>query len=423
MERNLNDIIPPSRRKAMLGDSSVASPAQTTPVQYSRPLKPQKPVRSMRTSGRFPVGTAVVALLVVLASAGVLYAFSKAQVTIVPMQREVDASGDHVATLGSGLLPFAVISVEKIASTNVKSEGTENVQQAAQGSIVISNTQAVPQQLIKNTRFESADGHIFRIHDSITVPASKGGVAGSLTVTVYADAQGESFNIPATTFTLPGLKASKAYEQVTAKSEGPMTGGFVGPRPTVAQATKDKAYESLKTELSEKVEAGITEKIPEGYVLLPGARTVSYTAEPDAPAAGGELTLSQKATATAVVFPRTALAMYISQAKDGSSLGEPVTLAHEENLKLTSANGSLPSLTDQEFAFSLEGNATILWIIDPVSVAGAVAGKSKKSADVALSGFPEAEKYTFVIRPFWATSFPSDPSKIEVVVSEPSSKK
>lgn len=423
MERNLNDIIPPSRRKALSVDSGIAELPVPAPVQYSRPSKPQKPARGMRAPSRFPVGTAVVALLVVLASGGALYFFSKAQVTVVPMQREVDASGEHVATAGSGLLPFVVISVEKVASTDVKSEGTENVQQAAQGSIVISNTQAVPQQLIKNTRFESADGHIFRIHDSITVPAAKAGAPGSLTVTVYADAQGESFNIPATTFKLPGLKASKAYDQVTAKSEGPMSGGFAGMRPTVVQATKDKAYESLKAELSGKIEAGIAEKIPEGYVLLPGASFVTYTAEPDAPAAGGEVTLSQKVSATAVVFPRTALAMYIAQAKDGSSLGEPVTLAHEDTLKLASANGAAPSATDQEFAFTLEGNASIIWIIDPMRIAGAVAGKTKKSADVALSGFPEAEKYTFIIRPFWASSFPSDPAKIQVVISEPSSKK
>lgn len=423
MERNLNDIIPPSRRKALLGDSAVVPQAPVTPIAYSRPERPQKPARMPHSSSRFPVGTAIVAFLVVAASAGALYVFSKAQVTVVPMQREVDATGDHVATSGTGLLPFAVISVEKVARTDVKSEGTENVQQAAQGSIVITNAQAVPQQLIKNTRFESADGHIFRIHDSITVPAAKAGAPGSLTVTVFADATGESFNIPATTFTLPGLKASKAYAQVVATSAGPMAGGFAGPRPTVAQATKDKAYEKLKLELSEKVDAEIAEKVTEGYVLLPGANFVVYSAEPDAPAAGGELTLSQKATATAVVFPRTALAMYIAQAMDGSSQGEPVTLAKAESLKLSSANGAAPAATDQEFAFRLEGTATIVWVIDPVRVAGAVAGKNKKSADVALSGFPEAEKYTFILRPFWATSFPSDPEKIDVVISEPSSKK
>lgn len=392
------------------------------PTNYGRPVAPKKE-RPARTPSRFPVGTALVALVVVVASAGALYAFSKARVTITPMQKEVTMSGDLLATSGTGVLPFVVISVEKVASTNVKSEGTENVQQAAQGSIVITNTQAVPQQLIKNTRFESADGRIFRIHDSITVPAAKDATPGSLTVTVYADATGESFNIGATTFKLPGLKGSKAYEQVLAKSSEPMAGGFAGPRPSVAEATKNKAYESLKTELVEQIEAAISEKVPEGYVLLPGASFTTYVAQPDAPAAGGEVALSQKAVATAVVFPRTAIASSIAYANDGTYNGQPVTLVDEAGLKLTSANAAAPAPADPEFAFKLEGSATILWVVDGERIAGAVAGKNRQSAEVALTGFPEVEHANIVIRPFWTSSFPSDPSKIEVVVSEPSSKK
>lgn len=402
----------------MLGaeDSSYTPPI----ARPARPAKRERTPRAPRSGGGgFPYGTAIVALLVVAASAGALFAFSKARVTITPMQKDIDMSADMLATAGGGTLSFVVVNVEKVATTDVKSEGTENVQQAAQGSIVISNTQAVPQQLIKNTRFETPDGKIFRIHDSITVPASQGGAPGTLTVTVYADAAGESFNIPATTFKLPGLKGSKAYDQVTAKSEGPMEGGFSGPRPSVSQATKDKTYATLKEELAEGINQAILEKVPEGHVLLPGASFVTYTNTPDAPAAGGEVTLGQKATATAVVFPRQALAGSIAYANDGTYNGQIVTLTKEEGLKLTSATGVAPAASDQEFAFKLEGTARILWVVDGERIAGAVAGKTRESAETALTGFPEVEKVHILIRPFWSSSFPSDPEKIEVVVEEP----
>jgi hypothetical protein len=425
MDRNLNDIIPPSRRRAMLGAEGVPYSQPTPPplpANYGRAPKPPKKQRAPRTGGgKFPVGTAVVALVVVLASAGALFAFSKAKVTITPMQKDIMMSGDMLATAGGGTLPFVVVSVETVATADVKSEGTEDVQQAAQGSIVISNAQAVPQQLIKNTRFETPDGKIFRIRDSITVPASQGGTPGTLAVTVYADATGDSFNIPATTFTLPGLKGSKAFEQVTAKSEAGMVGGFSGPRPSVSQATKDKTYATLKQELVDGIDAAIKAKVPEGYVLLPGASFVTYVNEPDAPAAGGEVTLGQKASATAVVFPRQALASAIAYANDGTYNGQPVTLTKEEGLKVTAASGAAPSPTDQEFAFKLEGNASILWVVDGSRIAGAVAGKDRESAETALTGFPEVEKVHILIRPFWSSSFPSDPEKIEVVVLEPSS--
>ncbi len=419
MERNLNDIIPPSRRRALLGDA--------VPTHDSAPPPPSRPqkVRKQRTASgkRFPMGTALIALVVIVLSGVALYVFSKATVTVYPTEHTVSLSGDLIATASTGDLPFEVITLEKIATKNVKSEGTVNVQQAAQGSIQITNTQAVPQQLIKNTRFESADGHIFRIHDSVTVPAGKDGAPGSLTVTVYADAVGDSFNIPATTFKLPGLKGSKAFDLVTAKSTDAMAGGFSGARPSVAQSTKDKEYASLKSELSEQTKKAIEEKVPEGYVLLSGATFTSYVEVPDAPATGGEVTLSQKAVVTAVVFPRAALASKIAYANDGTYNGEPVTLTGESGLTLTSANGAAPALADQEFAFKLDGSALVRWSIDSVKIAGAVAGKNRQSAEVALTGFPELNRATFVIRPFWSSTFPTDPSKIEIVVSEPSEAK
>ncbi len=416
MERNLNDIIPPSRRRALLGEEADSYAAKPIPPKdYGRAPSPKR----QRSQSGFPMGTAVIALIVVLLSAGALYYFSKARVTIYPVERKVTMNGDLLATAGGGTLPFAVISVEKVASKDVKSEGTENVQQAAQGSITISNTQAVAQQLIKNTRFESSDGHIFRIHDSITVPAGKEGAPGTLVVTVYADATGDGYNTPATSFKLPGLKGSKAYDQVTAKSSEAMTGGFAGPRPSVPQATKDKEYEALKTELTTQANAAILEKIPEGYVLLPGGTFISYVALPDAPAAGGDLTLSEKAMATAVVFPRDPLAASIAYANDGSYNGQSVTLKEESGLTLTSANGSAPNPADQEFAFKLVGMASILWNVDGSKIAGAVAGKNREAAETALTGFPEIDHATILIRPFWSSSFPQDPSKIEVVVSGP----
>ena len=210
---------------------------------------------------------------------------------------------------------------------------------------------------------------------------------------------------------------------MTAKSTDAMAGGFSGARPSVAQSTKDKEYATLKTELAEQIQKGIAEKVPEGYVLLPGATFTSYVEVPDAPATGGEVTLSQKAVVTAVVFPRGALAAKIAYANDGTYNGEPVTLTNEAGLTLTSATGAAPASADQEFAFKLDGSTTVRWSIDSTKIAGAVAGKNRQSAEVALTGFPELARATIVIRPFWSSTFPTDPTKIEVTVSEPSEAK
>jgi hypothetical protein len=419
MQKNLNDIIPPSRRRAMEGgdvpsytSSSQTSAQPTERPAYERPVGP----RAKKPGRKFPIGTAIIALLVILLSAGALFAFSGAEVSVTATENPTSVSGEFIATAGEGDLPFEVITAEKVASVSVPSEGTETVNQSAQGTIVIQNKQDVAQQLIKNTRFETPDGLIFRIRDSVTVPKAANGTPGALETTVYADATGENYNVGPTTFTLPGLKGGATFTLVTASSKEAMKGGFAGPRPSVAAATREKKADELRAELTPAIDAALRAAIPEGYVLIPGASRMTYEPQPDAAAAGGNVEISQKATATAVVFPSSALAKALAYQVVGSYSGQNVTLEKESGLTLVPV-GDIPLPGTTEFAFSLSGTATVLWQVDESKISAAVAGKSRTSAETVLSGFPEVERASLVLRPFWSTSFPADPAKIKVSVS------
>lgn len=419
MQKNLNDIIPPSRRRA-LGEeipsytSSVPTPPPPPirPPQFDRPMPPSRGGRS------FPVKTAIIALVVVLASVGLLFAFSGSEVKVTATENTASVTGDFIATASGGDLPFEILTVERVASVSVPSEGTENVTQSAQGTIVIENKQDKPQQLIKNTRFENPDGLIFRIRDSVTVPAARNGAPGTLETTVYADAAGENYNIGPSTFTLPGLAGSATFSQVTARSAEAMKGGFAGPRPSVGQATRDSKSSELRTKLTADMDAALAEAVPEGYVLLSGASRVSYEPQPDTAGAGNNVELSEKAIATAVVFPKEALARAIALQTNGSYSGQTVTFSNSEGLTLTPV-GDLPQPGATEFAFTLNGSATILWTVDTAKIAAAVAGKPRESAKTLLAGFPEVDSAELITRPFWNTSFPDDPEKIDVSVTNP----
>src|SRR5690606_21161621 len=122
-----------------------------------------------------PVGTALIALGIVALSAVALFFFSGAEVTVTATENQTTVTGEFIATSPEGDLPFEVLTIEKLATVSVPSEGTETVSQAAQGTIIIDNRQDVPQQLITRTRFETPDGLVFRIRDSVTVPASVNG--------------------------------------------------------------------------------------------------------------------------------------------------------------------------------------------------------------------------------------------------------
>ncbi|MDB5264617.1 MAG: hypothetical protein JWN64_188 [Parcubacteria group bacterium] len=388
------------------------------PVYSNEPPRPVPPPIRPPSSGRkFPLGTAIIALVVVIGSAAALYAFSGAKVSITPAMNQVSITSDFIATASAGDLPFEVISVDKVASNSVQAESTETVNQPAQGTITITNQQAAAQQLIKNTRFQTPDGLIFRIRDSITVPAAKNGTPGSLSVTVYADEAGDKYNVGPTTFTVPGLTGSAAFTQVTGRSADPMQGGFSGPRPSVSQATKDRESQTLQGTLVGDLETAVKEKVPAGYVLVPGSTFATYEPQPDIAGATGTVEVRVKGSITAVVFPAEALAKSVAYKTVGSYSGQPVVLARVDQLKLTPTVNTSPA-GQPEFAFSLSGNTTVVWKVEGTKIAAAVAGKTRNSAEVALTGFPEVDRARLVLRPFWKGSFPANPEKITVEVEE-----
>lgn len=410
MNRTLNDIIPPSKRRSLEMDPASSGPPSMPP----RPLsdRPGKPPRSPRSGKGFPYGTALVALIVIAAGVGALFYFSGAKVVITPETNTSTIASDFSATAGTGDLPFEVVTVQKTASQTVPAESTETANDPASGPIIISNTQPSPQTLIKNTRFQTPAGLIFRIHDSVTIPAG-----GSITATAYADAGGDTYNVGPTTFTVPGLKGSKAFTQVTAKSTQAMTGGFSGTRATVSQATRDAQNATNQNTLQAALAADIKTKTPEGYILIPGATFVSYTPQPDTAADGGKVNVNEQGTMTAVVFPNVALAKAIAYKVVGTYSGQDVLLSDVSGLKLTPSVPAAPVNGEQTFAFNLTGTAKLVWKVDTAKIAGAVAGKTREAAQVALSGFPEVNKAVLVLRPFWASTFPQDPTKITVTTS------
>lgn len=406
MPKTINDIILPSRRRAMEAEEGVAPPP--TPPSSSGPSSYSRPRR------RFPWGLVIAIVLILAVSIGALYAFAGARVEITPTSGDAAITGEFSATAAAGELPFEVVSIDSIASQKVEAESTETVNDAAQGTITVYNTSGEVQQFVKNTRFESPDGLIFKAQDPITVPSGTTASPGSANITVYAESGGDRYNIGATTFTLPGLATSDLGTQVTGKSSESMSGGFSGTRPSVSQTTRDEQYPALETKLRGELEASVMDQVPQGYVLLPGATFVSFTPQPDTSSAAGSVEVRLKGTATAVIFPEESLAQAIAYKSLGVYTGERVTLGTDRSLTLTATSAPVGN----DFAFSLSGDTEILWVVDTERIAGAVAGKKRDAAQVILAGYPEVERAVLVLRPFWAGTFPADPSEIEVSVTD-----
>jgi hypothetical protein len=349
-----------------------------------------------------------------------LYAFADAQVTVTPTAKAVSVSGDYSSTFNSGDLPYQIVTVDKTVSASVPAESTETANDPAQGTITIYNTQERTQTLIKNTRFQAPNGLIFRIQNSVSIPGGSVSSPGSVKAAVYADTDGDQYNIGPTSFAVPGLKGSPAYTSVTARSTEPFTGGFSGTRPSVSQATRDAQQEKSKAALNDSLTAAITQKLPAGYIVVPGSTFISYAPAPDTVGKDNTVTINLGGTATAVAFPSSALAKAIAFKSLGSYSGQAVHLQNITGLKLTPSQPGTPTADQGTFGFNLSGTITVVYDLDTTKIAGAVAGKSRSAALTIIKSFPEVDRAILTIRPFWNSSFPTDPSNIKVSTTTPS---
>jgi len=401
--RTLDDIVPPSRRKETF------SPNSETPITNGR---------ETRQRSHFPYLTFIVVILIIAASVAALFYFSSAQVEVTPNTVSAAVQSSFTASKSTGNLPFEIITAQKTASQSVAGSGTKAVKSSASGSVTIYNTQATAQKLIANTRFATAAGLIFRIHSAVTVPAGSTAKPGSVVTKVYADQEGDSYNVAPTSFTIPGFAGTPQASKVYARSTVAMTGGASGVVPVVDSATEKQARAALITALTADLTASIQAQVPEGYLLVSGAATTTYQ---DLALAGsvttGQAEIKEQGTITAVVFPSAALAKAIASSVAGLNYnGEPLTLSSTKDLVL--ASSGLPDPSADSFSFTLAGTARLIYTIDSARIAAAIAGETRSAAEVALTNYPEVKRAVIVLRPFWRQTFPKNPSSISVVVAK-----
>lgn len=99
------------------------------------------------------------------------------------------------------------------------------------GTVRIVNTYSKAQPLVRTTRLLTADGKLYRIDKTVTVPAG-----GEISVPVYADKQGFEFAIAPTRFTIPGLYTD-LQKLIYAVSDAPFTATTVAATTTPAPIT------------------------------------------------------------------------------------------------------------------------------------------------------------------------------------------
>jgi hypothetical protein len=418
---NLQDIKPsekrrpaprPVARRVSESEQDLRTPERVESAQQARPGK---------SSSRPSKKGVFLAALVILAVAvsGVLFtAFaSKTSVTVFPRWREPTVNAVFEAsrqTSDNGLV-YELMTLEAEGDREVAASGQEEVEEQATGQITIYNTSDASQRLITNTRFETTDGLLFRIKDSVVVPAATDGTAGTVAADVFADQAGPEYNVPASTrFSVPGLEGSDAYEAVYAENPTAMSGGHRGPKFIVDEAELSTATEALRTELRDALAGRIGSERPAGFVAFDTAIRYAYQALPAEDVGNGRVKIKEKVTLQLPIFKNEDFAAFLATATVPGYEGQAVRL--EDFSTLTFEYAAEPNFAvDVPISFKLLGRPVIVWAYDAEQLKRDLAGGSQTALNTVLGGYPAIEKATATIKPFWKRSFPEDPADIAIV--------
>lgn len=341
------------------------------------------------------------------------FVFNRGVLTVNPKYKDVDVN--------TTLLIFKDDFITDVASSSLtknilKSEPRE-INQRAHGELTIYNNYSdKPQILIKNTRFQSADGKIFKIGDSITVPGKVGNTPGSIKVNVTADSYGADYNIPAGKFTIPGLKNNPRYNFFYAVSDKSMSGGISGVVQAVAQSDIDQAVSDLTPQIESDLKSDSQKISHDGYYTLTDSTLTSISNNSEDLVTSQGNTFSINGLASIFSIKESVLASLIA----GQTLGDiyntnqEVRLDNISNLQIKIATST--EINPTILKIQVVGKARIIWAYDALQLKKSLSGQKLS----ALSNIIDKYNSSILnarakIKPLWRNYFPKDINKISIV--------
>ncbi len=353
-------------------------------------------------------------LFLILLGLGVwTFVFDTAKVYVSPKYEDISISGGFLIFKEDILIDYVS---SKETQTVLKSAPKE-VNEKASGELTIYNNYSGESQvLINNTRFQTADGKIFRINQSVTVPGKVGSVPGAITVKVYADTYGSEYNIGPSEFSIPGFKDTARYEAFYAKSNAPMTGGVSG----IIQIVSEDDIESAKENLIPKIKATLKEEAnylkKEGYVTLYDNLVIDYTDNSSQLIIGDGNNYELEGVAAIVSIKEEVLAKLLAEQALGSSYNSLEKLRLEGEGGLAFEMDEDPDIEAGLIKFNIEGRVRLVWTYDADNIKVSLMGKKISSlSDIMQNYSSSVVSSTVKVMPTWSRTFPNTIERIKII--------
>ncbi len=408
-EKSIRNIQVPQRKNRF--DDMRDAPQFTPPI----PRPPRRGSRKWLWS--------IAAVSVVVLGVLLLISLRSTTVTVEPRTHAIvfDQSVQFTAypgTAATGTLAYTVHNAELEDSEVVPSTGVVHAEEKASGTITVYNNTGNTVRLIKNTRFESANGKIFRAPADIAVPPKSGGTPGKVDVTVVADQVGEDYNVAAGRFNVPGLKGGADYTNVYGMSAIAMSGGFSGDRPGVAESDKNAARALLRSRLEQKARQTAESLNTAESVVFSDLMKIEYLEETQTSEANGSARVHAKARVSIPVFAAGDFAQAVARSVSADADNASLRLSRGEDFAAHPESTETAIGTDP-IQFTLSGQGLLIWNVEAAALAEALAGRDQSAFQTVVTGFSGIQSARARIEPFWSDTFPEKAGDIEVVVEDP----
>lgn len=368
------------------------------------------------------IGAIIVSVFIVVFAVASL--FSSATVTVFPHKNDLKVSSETTFSAKKNPtgdeLGFQLVKITKSLGKEVPATGEEKMERKASGTIVVyNNFDAKDQRLIKNTRFETPEGLIYRINESIVVPGKKQDAPGSVEVMVYADEVGEKYNIGKVDFTIPGFKGDPRFKEIYARSKTDMTGGFVGMVKKVSEADSKAAQEELRVELEKALKQEVSSQVPQDFILFDDGVSFSFNSLPQSDDKGSTVKVNEEGVLFGILFNRDALVRSMASKMSPEILKNPITAMNLDSLKFTLKDKAIfDGNLSESINFTFEGDLTFVSDFDEERLKGDLNGQPKSNIDTILANYPAIKEARAIIRPFWKRTFPSNSADIVIKITE-----
>jgi len=368
---------------------------------------------------------AIVFFVVVVGAAALLSSLlGKTELTIYPEFRDPNINAEFTAfpTPTDGALSYEVMTLEETMESQVQASGKIDIQEQATGIIEISKSTPGAERLIKNTRFRSPDGLVYRIQESVVVPGAVNGNSGTIQAEVFADEIGEEYNLPAgTKFDIPGFEEGgfmDLFQAISASNPAAITGGFDGPQFQIDDGELNTARQAIQIELRNSLLAKVDSNKPAGMIAFPGAVAITYNQLPAIEYGQDLVTIREQAILQIPLFKADDFGTFMAKEAVATYDGGPVRVDDPAQLefKYSSATTSRSVLANaNSLSFSLIGKPRLIWEYSADKLTKDLAGLPKTAISNAITAYPGIERARVQVTPFWQRTFPENPDEIKII--------